>query len=333
MKMITEDKNTGNILERKRRGLEGIIERLPDDIARSLKGLPVKIADGLEEIRFRAGRPVRIYSGGKEYEVVRRTENKISYEELQKIFSLLMHHSAYSYQEEIKKGYITLDGGHRVGICGRVICDGDSVISVRDISSVNIRRGSEYPGISDILIPHLKDSGGTIRNTLIVSPPKCGKTTVLRDIARNLSDGGFKVGICDERSEIAGCYGGVPGFDVGMRTDVLDGCPKTVGIPMLIRAMSPDVVLVDEIGSAEDAAAVERASVAGVALIATMHGRSFDDVLMSPLGKFLRNSMFTRVVILSAEPVPGTVADIRNSANMSLISAPEMVWDESNIEV
>ena len=246
-------------MKRKRQGLQNIIDRMPDDIARSLRGLPVKISDEIEEIRFRAGRPVRVYSGGKEYEVARRNENQISYDELQKIFNLLMHHSAYSYQEEIRKVYITLDGGHRVGICGRVICDGDKVISVRDISSINIRRGCEYPGVSDDIIPHLIDARDMVRNTLIVSPPKCGKTTVLRDIARNLSNRGYKIGICDERSEIAGCYGGMPGFDIGARTDVLDGCPKSVGINMLIRAMSPDVVIVDEIGSAEDTEAVEKA--------------------------------------------------------------------------
>ncbi len=313
---------------RKRRGLESIIERLPDDIARSLRGLPVKVADNLEEIRFRVGRPVRIYSAGKEYEVARRTDNEITYQEIQKIFNLLMHHSVYSYQEEIKKGYITLDGGHRVGICGRVIWDGDNVISIRDISSINIRRGCEYPGISDELINHIFDGYGNVRNTIIVSPPKCGKTTVLRDIARNLSNKGFKVGICDERSEIAGCYGGVPGFDVGMRTDVLDGCPKSLGILMLIRAMSPDVIVVDEIGSKGDEEAVERASVAGVSMIATMHGKSFEDAVRSPLGRFIKNGTFTRIVILSAEPTPGNIVDIRNSANMSLISEPEMVWKE-----
>jgi len=314
-------------MERKRRGLDSIIERMPDDIARSLKGLPLKISDEIEEIRFCAGRPVRVCSGGKEYEVARRGNSEVSFSEIQKIFSLLMHHSAYSYQEEIKKGYITLDGGHRAGICGRVICDGDSVVSVRDISSINIRRGCEFPGISDSLIPYITDTSGVIRNTLIVSPPKCGKTTVLRDIARNLSNKGFKVAICDERSEIAGCYGGIPGFDIGMRTDVLDGCPKTVGIPMLIRAMSPDVVIADEIGCSEDADAVERASVAGVGLIATMHGRSYEDVIMSPLGRFLKNGVFTRIVILSAEPSPGTVKDIRNSANLSLIHENEMKWE------
>ena len=315
-------------MKRKRQGLQNIIDRMPDDIARSLRGLPVKISDEIEEIRFRAGRPVRVYSGGKEYEVARRNENQISYDELQKIFNLLMHHSAYSYQEEIRKGYITLDGGHRVGICGRVICDGDKVISVRDISSINIRRSCEYPGVSDDIIPHLLDARDMVRNTLIVSPPKCGKTTVLRDIARNLSNRGYKIGICDERSEIAGCYGGMPGFDIGARTDVLDGCPKSVGINMLIRAMSPDVVIVDEIGSAEDTEAVEKASVAGVAMVAAMHGRSYEDVLLSPLGKFLKNGTFTRVVILSAEPTPGTVADIRNAANMSLVAESEMLWKE-----
>ena len=167
-----------------------------------------------------------------------------------------------------------------------------------------------------------------IKNTLIVSPPRCGKTTVLRDIIRNISCMGKRVGVCDERSEIAGSAGGVPGFDIGPRTDVMDGCPKDTGISMLIRSMSPDVIAVDELGSSEDARAVERAAVAGVSLVATMHGRSYDDAVRSSIGRFIKNGLISRIVILSAEPVPGTVRDIVNSANMSLIAEPEMKWTE-----
>lgn len=309
--------------------MENIFSRLPDDISRSLRGLPERIMSELEEIRFRVNRPVVVYSGGREYELARRDTPILTRDEIGMIFSLLMDHSDYAYQEQIRSGYITLDGGHRVGICGRVIADGGRVVSVRDISSINIRRGCEYPGISDRIIPYILDGSGRVRNTLIVSPPRCGKTTVLRDIIRNVSRMGNRVGVCDERSEIAGSAGGVPGFDVGPRTDVMDGCPKDTGIAMLIRSMSPDVIAVDELGSSDDARAVERAAVAGVSLIATMHGRSYDDAVRSSIGKFIKSGMISRIVILSAEPTPGTVKDILNSANMSLIAEPDMKWEES----
>lgn len=315
----------------RRHGMENIFSRLPDDISRALRGLPERIMSGLEEIRFRVNRPVAVYSGGKEYELARRGAAALSRDEIGMIFSLLMDHSDYAYQEQIRSGYITLDGGHRVGICGRVIADGGRVVSVRDISSINIRRGCEYPGISDNIIPYITDGNGRIRNTLIVSPPRCGKTTVLRDIIRNVSRMGKRVGVCDERSEIAGSAGGVPGFDVGPRTDVMDGCPKDVGIAMLIRSMSPEVIAVDELGSSDDARAVERAAVAGVALIATMHGRSYEDAVRSSIGRFIKNGLISRIVILSAEPTPGSVRDILNSANMSLISEPDMKWEEGDV--
>lgn len=313
---------------RRRSAMENIFERLPDDLARSFRGLPERIMDGLEEIRFRVNRPVVAYSGGREYEISRRNELTVTRGEMEKIFSLLMDHSNYAYQEEIKSGYITLDGGHRVGICGRVITDGGKVVSIRDISSINIRRGREYRGISDGIIPYITDGSGRIRNTLLVSPPKCGKTTVLRDIVRNVSLMGNRVGVCDERSEIAGSSHGVPGFDLGPRTDVMDGCPKDIGISMLIRSMSPDVIAVDELGSSEDAAAVERAAAAGISLIATMHGKSYDDAVRSSVGGFIRNGLISRIVILASEPEPGTVRDILNASNMSLINSPDMKWGE-----
>ncbi len=319
--------STSDYIMRKRKGMDSILGRLPGDIARSLRGLPARVLDELEEIRFRVNRPVTVYSGGREYEVARMGDMMVAKEEIEKIFSLLMHHSTYSYQDEIRSGYITLDGGHRVGICGKVIMEGERVISIRDVSSINIRRGCEYPGIADDIIPYLFDANNNVRNTLIVSPPKCGKTTVLRDVIRNLSNRGYKMGVCDERSEIAGCAAGVPGFDVGSRTDVMDGCSKDTGIAMLIRSMSPDVIAVDELGSAEDARAAEKVTVAGISLIATMHGRSYEDALRSSLGGYIKNGTISRIIILSAEPVPGTVSDVLNSSNLSLIAQPDMKWE------
>lgn len=315
------------ISEKSSRSLENMIRRLPDDIARTLRMMPESMSGSLEEIRFRTGRPVMVYAGGKEYEMYRRDHQNVSAEEMDKIFNLLVHHSAYSYQEDIRSGFVTLDGGHRVGICGRAVTDGNGrVVNIRSITSINIRRGREVIGISDGIVPYLGDGRKAVRNTLLVSPPKCGKTTVLRDLIRNLSNMGYKVGVCDERCEIAGSCGGTYGFDLGMRTDVIDSCPKDTGILMLLRSMSPDVVAVDEIGTESDAAAVERACVSGVSVVAAMHGSCFEDVIRSPIGRFVRKGIISRLIFLTDRPSPGTVQDIRNASGMSLIRPPEMDW-------
>ncbi|MEI3500848.1 MAG: stage III sporulation protein AA [Anaerovoracaceae bacterium] len=319
-----------NVRERRKTGraLEEIVSGLPDDIARTLRMMPDKMSRSLEEIRFRAGRPVMVYAGGKEYEMYRSGEKNLSQEEVEKIFHSLVRHSAYSYQEDLRNGFVTLDGGHRVGICGRAVTDGHgNIAGIRDISSVNIRRGQEIIGVSDGIFPHLIDARGRVLHTLIVSPPKCGKTTVLRDVIRNLSNGGYKVGVCDERCEIAGASGGICGFDLGPRTDVMDSCPKDTGILMLIRSMSPDVIAVDEIGTKADVAAIERACVSGVAVAATMHGESFEDVLHSHVGPFVKKGIIRRLIFLTDTPAPGTVADIKNSSGLSLIHPREMKWE------
>ncbi len=323
--------NAGDEKKRAERALENMIRRLPDDIGRTLRMMPESMSRQLEEIRFRTGRPVMVYAGGKEYEMYRSDNQELTSEEMEKIFNLLVHHSAYSYQEEIRNGFITLDGGHRVGICGRAVTDGKgNIVNIKNISSINIRRGREVIGISDSFMPHLTDGKGRVRNALIVSPPKCGKTTVLRDVIRNLSNRGYKVGVCDERCEIAGAAGGRYGFDLGLRTDVIDSCPKDAGILMMIRSMSPDIIAADEIGTEADADAVERACVSGVSVIAAMHGDSFEDVLRSSIGSFVRRGIIQRLIFLTNQPSPGTISDIKNSAGMSLLHPQEMKWENGS---
>ena len=176
--------------------------------------------------------------------------------------------------------------------------------------------GDRRPASSDL--PSAADYGRmVVRNTLIISPPKCGKTTMLRDLARNLSNAGFRIGICDERSEIAGCYDGKTSYDLGPRTDVLDGCPKADGILMLIRAMSPDVVMTDEIGKPEDAAAIRSALSAGVKIITTIHGSSFEDAAKSAVGSLITDHVFETLIFLSAQPVTGTVEKILRMPEVS----------------
>jgi stage III sporulation protein AA len=217
----------------------------------------------------------------------------------------------YTLEEELKRGYITVSGGHRVGLAGKTVLEQGRVKHLKEIASFNIRIAREVRGAARELMPKLYDAeAGTIRHTLIVSPPQQGKTTLIRDIARALSTGDIaredgapspplKVGIVDERSEIAACIKGVPTFDVGPRTDVLDGCPKAEGMMMMIRAMSPDVIIVDEIGRPEDAEAIHEALHAGIRIVATAHGQSFRDIAGRPmLRELVSEQIFQRYVVI-----------------------------------
>lgn len=303
-----------------------VIENLCKELNMILTEIPSHYKENVEEIRLRISKPLTISCGTRDYFVssngnVSLDPSKavvINEEHINKTFQLVSNYSVYAYSEEIKNGYITIKGGHRVGIGGKVVYGSNGIETIRNISSLNIRIGREIIGVSDNIFSYLFEPPKTFFNTLIISPPQCGKTTLLRDIVRNLSNGygllnsqGFKVSIIDERSEIAGIYKGVPQNDIGLRTDVLDGCLKSDGIMMAIRALSPDIIAVDEIGSKKDVEAIQEALRAGIKLIATVHGNSIEDIISkSSMRELLKENIFERFIILDRSKGVGTIKEI-----------------------
>lgn len=239
----------------------------------------------LQEIRFRAQRPVMLYfSGGTAYlaktgGATQNRENALyaDQSEIAKQVQAFCRSSAYAYQEEIREGFLTIRGGHRVGISGKAVTENGRVTAISAFSGLNIRIAREYKGSADPCMAHIFE-GKRILSSVILSPPGTGKTTVLRDAARRLS-GQFKVAIVDERSELAASYGGVPRFDVGDQTDVLDAFPKPEGITCALRSLSPDVIVTDEIGTEADRKAVCNILKGGCKILTSMHGYSIEEAL------------------------------------------------------
>ncbi|MDQ0417412.1 stage III sporulation protein AA [Croceifilum oryzae] len=309
--------------------LKPIYQILPLSIREIIQSLPRTILGSLEEIRIRQNRPLEVITSEQSWFVsYNRQLNTTpkdsvlpSREECAKLLNLLSNHSLYAIEEELRRGYITIEGGHRVGLAGKVVMEQGRVKHLRDVTGFNIRIAREVKGVGEELLPILFGSNQNLHNVLIVSPPQCGKTTLLRDLARLISLGdekkypSKKVGIVDERSEIAGCVGGVPQHDVGPRTDILDGCPKAEGMMMMIRSMSPDVMIVDEIGRLEDLYAMHEAIHAGVKVISTAHGHTWEEVSRrAELGDLLKQGIFDRVILLSRRRGPGTIEAIYNGS-------------------
>jgi stage III sporulation protein AA len=308
------------------KNFDSIIEYLDYDISNLLEKIPKNKKEVIEEIRLRVGNPLMVTMSNKDYFVTRKgelvNELKESYivtrENIYNTFRLISNFSVYAFEEEIKNGFITIKGGHRVGVAGKVVYGKNGLETIKNISSLNIRIARQKLGVSNNVIKYLIKKPNTIYHTLIVSPPQCGKTTLLRDIVRNISNGvpklnfkGLKVGLVDERSEIASVYNGYPQKDVGVRTDILDGCQKHDGIIMLIRSMSPAVIATDELGDVKDIKAIHEALRAGVKIIATVHGEEIEDIKTKPnLKEIINEKIFERIIILDNSMGVGTVRDI-----------------------
>lgn len=282
--------------------LESIWKILPLRIREPLSA-QILNAESLQEIRLRAGQKVLFYCSGQEYALKPEERYRITPEEIQETIQYATGYSLYAYEQELKQGYITIEGGHRIGIAGQVILDQHGVRNFRYISSVNIRVAHQVRGCADAVLPYLTGQGN-VYSTLIIAPPGCGKTTLLRDLIRQIADGcdyikGKTVGVVDERSEIGGCYLGIRQNDLGVRTDLLDACPKADGMLMLIRSMAPEVIAVDEIGSREEVGILQYAMHCGCRMLATVHGESYQEIRGKPLFEdFFRLRLFERYVVL-----------------------------------
>ena len=262
-----------------------------------------KIAEELQEIRMRAERPIILKL--RERDLI--LQYNITQAEILQIVERLCENSIYAYKNQICEGFITVKGGHRIGLTGSCVIENGKIINVKHISSLNFRIAREVVNCSTRVLREVIDiENKSIYNTILVAPPGRGKTTMLRDIIRRLSNGideinfkGKTCGVVDERGEIAAMYKGIPQNDVGIRTDIIENVEKNQGIHMLIRTMAPEIIACDEIGSKEDVEAIHYALYSGVKGIFTMHGKNIEDIKNNKqIYELIENREIQKVVFL-----------------------------------
>lgn len=275
---------------------------LPPALRRGAEALPPILKRRVEEVRLRAGRTPTVVVG--EDELPLSADGPVTRRELELTVEIATRASAHAALERVRQGWFTVRGGHRIGLCGSVVAEEGRVKNLQCLSSLNIRVAHAVPGCGEAPLRELVRDR-SFPSTLILAPPGGGKTTLLRDLARLLS-GGFcapplRVGLADERGEVAALWEGEPQFDVGERTDVLEGCPKAQGLMMLLRGMNPQVLSCDEITDPADCAALERCAGCGVTLLSTVHAKDVDDLSRKALYRgLLGRGIFEKAVVLSS---------------------------------
>lgn len=261
-------------------------------------GIDSALMARVEEIRMRVGQiPTLVLPEGEQpipgaAAVVR--------EELEQLVELASRWSLHTVLEQMQRGYLSVEGGHRLGLCGTAVMEGKQLRTLRDISAADLRVARQFPGVATQVANYIVRSG-EVDNTLILAPPGAGKTTLLRDLIRNLSSGesgpALRVAVADERGEVAAVWKGTAQMELGSRTDVMDGCPKSVAIPMLLRGMNPQVIAVDEITAREDIWAMEQAVGCGVTLVATAHGSGPEDLKRRPIYREMMDKKIFRNLV------------------------------------
>ena len=284
-----------------------ILRYFPHNIYQVLKNTfeqKQNLISSLQEIRIRVNRPIILKTGQSDLLI----EYLVTQSEVFEVLEKLCNNSIYAYQNQICKGFITVRGGHRVGITGTAITENEKVTNLKYITSLNFRIARDVKGCSNkILKDVICKEQNTIYTSLIVSPPGKGKTTMLRDLIRNISNGvpelGFRgktCGVVDERGEIAAMYHGIPQNDVGIRTDVIENISKDKGMSMLIRSMAPEIIACDEIGSKEDVEAIQNTVISGVKGIFTMHGKNLDDIKENQgINYLIKTKQIEKIIFLS----------------------------------
>jgi stage III sporulation protein AA len=291
---------------------------LPGFVRDALRVVPDCAKAETREIRLRAGSPivltlpdgVQYLTGARLSSVYAESYPRLTAQDMQEIFKAICGYSVHSFTETARLGYIPLAGGHRAGVCGSAVVEGEKVQAVRTVSSVNLRIARDIPGSANSLTAGLYQ-GKQLPNLLVLGIPGSGKTTVLRDLTRQISQSGRRVAVIDERGEFAGTRDGSPCRQVGINTDILNGYPKAEGILLAVRSLAPEVIVCDELGDAPDAAALEAGANAGVAFAASAHAGSFAQARARPVVRRLLDAgVFTHIARLEGPQSPGRVAEM-----------------------
>ena len=294
--------------------MKSVLKYFPEKIEYKIAEEVLDKFDNLEEIRIRALRPIILKLSDGEKVI----KYSVSTDEILSCLQLLCENSIYSYQNEICNGFITVKGGHRVGISGSCVIENNKIINIDYIFSLNFRIARQILGCSNKILKYILDlENNNIYNTLIISPPGSGKTTILRDLVRQISSGikeikfkAINVGIVDERGEIASLYKGLPQNEVGTKIDIIENVPKYKAMKMLIRSMAPKVIVADEIGAVEDIEAINYTVCSGIKGIFTAHGSSFEDIILNPVIKDLIGKHLIERIIFLDENQKGKIKDI-----------------------
>jgi len=254
------------------------VQALPLRLRREALSLTERDRGRAEELRLRVGWPMTALVEGEERPL---SEIPVEEEELERLVEIASHASLHAVLDQVRRGYLTIEGGHRIGLCGTAVLQQGEIHALRSLSSVDLRIARQVRGAATPVLDGLCP-GGRLSGTLILAPPGLGKTTLLRDLIRSVSEGEgcnpLRVSLADERGEVAALYNGCPQLEVGRRTDVVEGCPKDQGLMLLLRAMNPQVLAVDEITAPEDVKALTTAAGCGVTLLATAHGNGKEDL-------------------------------------------------------
>lgn len=300
--------------------MEEILRLFPERIRQALQYRIKSRWETIQEIRFRLNQSLElIFDNHIEWiETIKPDRNEGIF-----VLNQLSEFSLYRMEDELREGYVTIEGGHRVGLSGKVNTLHGAVKAIQHIAFFNIRIAKQRIGAAAPLISYLYDENYV--NSLFIGPPQTGKTTLIRDVARLIGTGwreiaAQKVGVIDERSEIGGSKKGIPQHDLGLRTDVMDACPKAEGMMMMIRSMSPEVLIVDEIGSTNDVQALMEAINAGVTVICTIHGKSLEELKKRPsLQRLFEHNVFQRIVLLDRQKQPGFIHRIYNQKEENIL--------------